>query len=103
VTGTVTLDGQPLKEGKIFFVEDDGRPPAGADVTNGAFTLSAYPGKKRVQILAWQMVMDTSGMEEHTDPVPRNYLPERFNTKTTLGAEVTEEGANDFKFEVFSK
>lgn len=55
VTGTVTLDGQPLKQGEIRFDPVDGKGPSdGAPIKDGAFTIQATAGEKKVVIVSTQ-------------------------------------------------
>src|SRR5687768_3380434 len=57
VSGQVTLDGQPLKEGVIRFVPADGRSTtADAPVVDGRFKAAVPPGEKRVEISAPKVV-----------------------------------------------
>lgn len=99
VAGTVTWNGQPLPEGDIVFapaspgeVEDAGK------VVAGKFAFQARPGAKKVKIMA-------NRSEGPIDPqmgvAPRvQYIPPQFSSaeKTTLTAEVTENGKNEFEF-----
>ena len=41
VSGTVTYQGQPLKEGRVGFLPDEGRPAFG-DLEDGKFSLTSY-------------------------------------------------------------
>src|SRR6185295_9016630 len=57
VTGTVTLDGEPLKSGAIHFVPADGRTAAAdATITDGKYTVELPPGEKRVTISSPKVV-----------------------------------------------
>src|ERR1044071_5554060 len=56
ISGTVTIDGEPVTRGSIKFVPDNGRPSSGQINADGRFTLTCYdgndgalPGKHRVQ------------------------------------------------------
>ncbi len=99
VNGTVTWNGEPLPEGDIIFapatpgdVEDAGK------VVAGKFAFEARPGAKKVKITA-------NRSEGPVDPqmglAPRvQYIPPKYSSaeKTTLTAEVTENGKNEFDF-----
>jgi len=93
VSGTVKLDGKPLDDGTITFVGDPGTQPHNLTITNGAFNGEVRVGKVKVEIRAYETkkapATATGGATETKD----NYLPEKFNTKTTLTAEVSEAGA----------
>lgn len=53
MSGTVTLDGQPMEKGCISFTpEDDQAGTAGSDIEAGRFQIPQLkPGKYRVQIV----------------------------------------------------
>jgi hypothetical protein len=99
VSGTVNLDGQPLKEGEISFVPDpnDGKPPGVAKVSDGKFSGPSRPGKKKVEIHSRQ----PTGKKLSTgEPVMEDKIPAKYNTNTTLTADVTESGPNEFTFDL---
>ena len=51
VTGIVTVDGQPVKNGMIaFFAEDGLAPTTGAQITDGHYRAEVRPGRCRVEI-----------------------------------------------------
>ncbi len=57
VNGTVTLDGQPLKEGDVRFVPLDGKSQtASAKVTDGKFTATVSLGQMRVEFSAGKVI-----------------------------------------------
>ena len=65
VSGTVTIDGQPLTRGNVKFVPSGGRPSSGKLDEQGRFTLTCYdgndgaiPGRHRVQIAASRIISD---------------------------------------------
>ena len=112
ISGTVTLDGQPLPKGTIQF-----RPASQAEATasggmidEGRFALprgeGLVLGKYRVQIDSRE---DTgaplAGGELPGAPVvskkkPAALIPARYNTKSELTAEVKSGGPNDFPFDL---
>jgi len=99
VTGTVTLDGQPLEEADILFLPLD--PAVGPDagqIRDGKFTFQAKAGSKRVEIRTSRPVRIKTAMGETI--IWKNHLPGRYNTKTTLQAEVTPKGENDFTYQL---
>ena len=106
------MEGQPLKEGPIsFFPQLDTKgPTAGASIVDGKFTINAkkgpLPGKFHVQITATRL----TGRKIPAPPPGcgytceiEQYLPARYNTKSELEAEVTEDGPNRFEFDLSSK
>jgi hypothetical protein len=52
ITGTATLDGEPIDKASLFFAPDDGKgPTVGGSVASGKFDVSGLtPGKKRVTV-----------------------------------------------------
>ena len=101
VSGQVTLDGEPLKEGSITFhsVEKGGDSSAGP-ITLGEYSLTSSVGAKKVEVTANRHVPDKKdalGM-----PVTEQYIPKQYNSQTTLTAEV-EKGANTADFDLKSK
>lgn len=98
VIGTVTLDGRPLPEGDIHFLSVDGRyGPEPGKLKDGRYELWAKAGKKRVEISA-SRILPGGAKGAGGEPVPEEYIPERYNVQSTLTAEVTPDGANRFDF-----
>lgn len=102
VHGTVMLDDQPLPEGEILF-KIPGQVPAFTEIRDGKYSLQVKPGKKEVEVLAYRMGKDFDMGGVIIKGTKENYIPERYNTKTTLKAEITPEGPNEFHFKVTSK
>jgi len=100
VKGTVQLNGKPLPKGEIIF-SVPGEPVCTFQISDGSFSGDAHPGKNRVEVASYKdgppLSTDPSG-----PPTKVNTLPPRYNIKTTLDADVTEGGANDFKFTLTS-
>jgi hypothetical protein len=66
VSGTVLIDGKPLKQGNIKFVPSGGRPSAGQIGADGKFVLTCYdgndgaiPGSHRVQVASNRIISDS--------------------------------------------
>src|SRR5262245_28750207 len=106
VTGEVTLDGQPLKEGIIRFVPVNGdTPTADAPIVNGRFKAPVPPGQKRVEISApkpgkKRKAYDTPDSPEVEDV--GELIPERYNAKSELPLTV-QQGAQEKRFELKGK
>lgn len=104
VTGTVTLDGQPLPDGFIAFESAEdvaaGRSPASAEIINGQYQLDATPGTKQVKIFREEKTgeVDATGME-----ITRQTIPARYNTRTQLEAQVADPGPTEVNFDLKSK
>lgn len=106
VTGTVTLDGEPIEEGRIQFREQEGdRRAFSGQIVNGEYSLEAEAGGMDVQIYASRIVpgkFDTSNPDD-PQPVGEMYIPEKYNSRTTLTAEVSAAGDNEIPFELTSE
>jgi hypothetical protein len=101
VSGTVTLDGQPLTEGFLYFKTVETGALERFDIHQGEFKGDALAGTRRVEICANRpktVVIDGKPVE-----VPDNIIDPSFNTESTLTAEVTAEGPNRFSFAVKKK
>ena len=102
VSGTVTLDGQPMAEGVVRFATFATGVNESFDIKEGKFTGMAADGERRVEIhLLKAMPIEAPGGVK--GEIRRNVLPTRYSTNSKLTAKVTPEGPNEFKFEVTSK
>ena len=114
VTGTVTLDGNPLSGVAVTFVPDEGRPAMGKTDDAGKYELTYIrdtPGCKvghnKVQIGNTEESEDEAEQEgddyvqKPTKSGPAT-IPARYNTQTELQAEV-KPGENTFDFSLTSK
>jgi hypothetical protein len=114
VSGTVTLDGQPLASGSISFNPPanagEGMTGGGSQIQNGKFSIprdmGLVPGNYNVAIYA-------SNKAEQTRPAqvgagnPKNrakdLIPAKYNTNTELKYEIKKGGGNDLTFTLESK
>lgn len=104
VSGVVTWDGVPLPTGEISLVpEEPGLAPDGATIVDGEFSLKAKPGKKKVVIRASRPMTNPPHGADLTNPPREDYIPARYNDRSTLSAKVGPDGTNDLKFELLSK
>jgi len=106
VSGTVTLDGQPLQKGLIQFLPSSQKEvmSGGAVIDGGKFSIARneglLPGTYRVEISS------STGLEPPPPGEPpgpakataKDLIPEQYNLKSTLTAEVKAGGANTFEF-----
>jgi hypothetical protein len=107
VSGHVNWKGKPLDQGAITFVgEDTALGIGGAMIKDGQYSIPAAQG-----LLAgrYKVTITSSDAKNRVpDPdSPPGYLPvlkdriqSKYNTQTTLTAEVQAEGRNTFDFEV---
>jgi hypothetical protein len=103
ITGTVTFDGHRVEDGEIIFVpvEKEQAPDAG-HIKNGTYTVEVKAGHKRVEVRAIREVPDK---RTPMGPVHEQYLPECYNSKSRLTAEITADGTKrwDFNLERVAK
>ncbi|WP_299460408.1 hypothetical protein [uncultured Gimesia sp.] len=108
VSGKVTFDGAPLTEGQIIFRDAAGKAASAAGkIENGEFSFQSTAGKKEVVITATREIPGKTvvGGAPDEPPVPaiEQYLPQNYNEKTTLEADVSGSGSNEFSFDLTGK
>ncbi|WP_145342832.1 hypothetical protein [Rosistilla ulvae] len=110
VSGTVTIDGSPLPQGKIVLEPstDAGERPFAGSINDGKFQIEASPGNKTVRITAtrvespakisrkMQRVMES----DVAGSMPVQYIPTHYNRDSDLTVEITAEGPNDLNWEL---
>jgi hypothetical protein len=105
VHGTVTLDGKPLREGKISFIIP-GQVPKVLDVEDGQFVGEVKPGEQRVEIAAYRPYRIPPDAPASLRPLmeggKENYLPARYHRDSTRMETVRETGDNEFQFTLTS-
>jgi hypothetical protein len=107
VSGAVTLDGQPLDAGMILFEPTAGQASsAGAMIADGRYDVARdkgpTPGPYLVRIYAPGKAAAPQQLGDPVKPAP-DRVPAKYNSKSTLTADVTAGGPNTFNFEVTSK
>ncbi len=114
VYGRIRFDGAPLARGVIAF---DPEPGGGATVStggvvvDGAYTIEGEhgptPGKYRVSIqsggVETSVADEAPGMPPPIKQAKADPIPERYNTKSELTAEVKASGSTSADFELTSK
>lgn len=99
VSGTVTMDGQPLKDGEIILESTDQKStPAGAKISDGSYSMRTTPGPKVVRILA-------SRPTSKPDPVMGSAAREaaigpQYNTNSNLRATINPGKQSGLDFQV---
>jgi hypothetical protein len=101
VKGSVRFDGQPVESGEIIFapVEKGAAPDAGR-IDHGTYEVLVTPGRKRVEIRASRPVV--GGKPNPMGPVYHDYIPEKYNARTKLTADVQPNSENRFDYELTS-
>jgi hypothetical protein len=106
VSGEVTLDGQPLKQGLIRFVPADGKTAtADGPIADGKYSVAVPAGEKKVEISAAKVVGRHKMYDTPDSPVVEDsveLLPARYNVRSELTYTVTK-GPQEKKFDLTSK
>ena len=101
ISGRVTLDGEAISEGQILFIpEDRALRTEGGPIRQGAYSVQARAGKKRVEITATR---PDPKARTAMGPTYVDYIPERYNAHSTLSVEVTPDGQKQFDFALKSR
>ncbi len=104
VSGTVTLDGNPIPRAQLLFIDVDATPARTyiAEAVDGKFRGAASAGKKRVEIRAYREDVSSSDAGSPGDVDPQ-YLPSRYNADSELVVDVGPDGAAALSFAVTSR
>ncbi len=103
VSGSISLDGQPVSDGDILFLSADGaRGPDPGQIKNGKYELKTTAGSKRVQISV-SKIRPGGARGAGGEPVPEEYIPARFNLESELTADVQKAAENVANFDLKSK
>jgi len=100
ISGNVTFDGVPIKEGSIAFLPEDGTGAGGsAPIVNGKFTANVSSGKMVVQIYGTREPTAEEAQAQANNPMgggtmpgsgPQKvqFIPAKFNSATELRADI---------------
>jgi hypothetical protein len=110
VSGSVTLDGRPLRAGSITFAPREGTTAATAEVRDGTFRIARSggpaPGPYQVEVVAVEptgkRIRHPDFPSETTEEV-RNLIPPQYNAQTRLFVEVRPDSENSFRFDLSSR
>ena len=103
VSGTVTMDGQPLVDARIAFQPEGNRPSYGVTDSSGYYTLTYSATKEGAKVGKHKVSISTFRDEgDPEDPqITAETVPNKYNTKSELTAMV-EGGSNTFDFALTS-
>lgn len=105
VSGTVTFDGEPISEGTIQFRALEGDQKAyAAPILEGKYEARVEPGPASVEVRA-SRIIEGKFVESNPgefDPVGEMYIPEKYNSRTTLKVTVQSD-TRDENFDLVSK
>lgn len=100
VTGTITVNGQPLSDGEITFQPGSGRPSLGMTNSLGFYELHYTKGKKGALVGSHSVIITTSMPDDGRTQSPGLLtIPSRYNTATELSFEV-KPGQNKADFQL---
>ena len=106
VNGTVTFEGEPVKNGTITFIKAEGDlVREGGVIQNGEFQAALSPGKYKIELNAQKVIgkrkqKGFDGAEEEVE-LTEELFPPRYNEKTELIEEI-KPGSNTLKLEARS-
>jgi hypothetical protein len=112
LSGTVSLDGQPLALGSIQFRPSSAAEPlpVGAEIKDGTFKIprdeGPTPGNYRVIINSSGERKPLTQAESSGEKLPGvlpDLIPEQYNSKSTLTAKVEADKPNTFDFPLKAK
>ena len=107
VSGTVTLDGQPLDGGRIEFQPTDSAGLAtGSAIEQGSYRIAREagptPGRYRVNISAASETKEAAEPQDSSpgraQPAVAERIPARYNASSTLTAEIKADSAEPIDF-----
>jgi hypothetical protein len=92
VTGVITVDGAPAKNGSIAFFPMDGKAStAGAGIVDGNYTAQVAFGQSKVEIRVPKVIGERKLYDAPNSPtksIMAESLPARFNDETELTLDV---------------
>ncbi|MBQ2851726.1 MAG: hypothetical protein IJE77_14695 [Thermoguttaceae bacterium] len=108
VKGTVTFDGEPIKDGSINFAPKGGPGTAtGARIVDGKYEARVSPGKMAVTIEAQKKVPIENPTQEQIDRgITENtvdFIPAKYNRMSTLEADIAEGQKDPIDFALTSE
>lgn len=102
VSGTVTLDGEPLAEANIEFAPQSGAPSYGVTDSKGQYVLSYSPQVKGAEVGTHTVRISTYYVEARANGVKRpERVPASFNASSDVTREV-KRGRQVFDFDILT-
>lgn len=95
VSGTITMDGQPLADASVVFVPESGRPAGARTDEQGRYELNFTKGRRGAMLGKNRVLISTAADPSETpagEPIParKETVPARYNAASEL--EFTVEG-----------
>ena len=86
VTGEITWQGQPVDDGQINFLPEDGTiHPVTAKIVNGRYEAKVPAGRMKVEVHGQKDMGYNEAMHQHTK---KSYIPSEYNAYTILTCDV---------------
>jgi hypothetical protein len=106
VVGTVTMDGKPLPNAEVRFLpipkgDEPVRPSSATTDENGEYSLEYSTTKSGARPGSYQVYVSTKRNAMPEVPAVPESVPDVYNTKSTLKAEIDEE-SRTFNFDLKS-
>jgi hypothetical protein len=102
-TGKVTYNSEAMPKGDITFIpEDKSVAPEAGVIKDGTYKVKVQPGKYRVEIRAVRPTgkqIPSAARPGETEPEVADYVPEEYNTNSSLTADVSS-AKTTFDFDV---
>jgi hypothetical protein len=103
VSGTVTLDGQPLSDATVMFQPTEGRASVATTDKAGKYSLIYLDGVPGAKLGSHKVIIRTEiPGEDGQPPIAKEKLPKKYHEQTELTAEV-KPGSNTFDFPLTSQ
>jgi len=107
VTGTVTLDGVPVKSGAITFIKTEGETVReGAVITDGNFRTAVPPGKYKLELTGSKVTgtRTQTGFDGKPETIETTaeLFPAKYNTNSELVEDI-KAGGQPLKLDLTSK
>ncbi|MDR3197076.1 MAG: hypothetical protein LBU34_04320 [Planctomycetaceae bacterium] len=106
ISGNVTLDGTPIPNGQIHFLDQQTKVPVAAAIRNGKYSVSIESGEKSVKVFAEKIVgkipRDPAQPSGEMIDKTEQYVPKKFNTNSELTVTVAnKKEVRDFNLKTF--
>ncbi|MFG0333375.1 MAG: carboxypeptidase-like regulatory domain-containing protein, partial [Maioricimonas sp. JB049] len=104
VSGTISLNGQPLETGTIEFAPQGSGTASGASIRNGTYSIPADkglpPGDYLVRISAADEEGEPMEMPGESAKLAPELIPPEYNTESEQTFTVSADGNNEFSLDI---